>query len=100
MGRQRRASPISDLHVTVVNESVLNKRRIVARLAIAICAVSDSGATNIQSDLVVPEVEVAIHAVFLDGGYVNGPDGEPVFQALEHLRGREVAEVLVRARKP
>ena len=40
-----------------------------------------------------------IHAVFLDGGYVNGPDGEPMFQPLPHLRGRDVADVLVRARK-
>ena len=40
-----------------------------------------------------------IHAVFLDGGYVNGPDGEPMFQPLPHLRGRDVADVLVRAHK-
>ena len=40
-----------------------------------------------------------VHAVFLDGGYVNGLDGEPVFQPLAHLRGRDLADVLVRARK-
>ena len=40
-----------------------------------------------------------IHAVFLDGGYVNDTDGEPVFRPLAHLRGRDVADVLVRARK-
>ena len=33
------------------------------------------------------------------GGYVNGIDGEPVFQTLAHLRGRDVADVRVRARK-
>ena len=37
--------------------------------------------------------------MFLDGGYVNGPSGEPELQALAHLRGRDVADVRVRARK-
>ena len=40
-----------------------------------------------------------IHAMFLDVGYVNGQDGEPMFRPLAHLRGRDVADVLARARK-
>jgi len=39
-----------------------------------------------------------IHAVFLDGGYVER-EGEHTFHALGHLRGSDVAEVLARARR-
>ncbi|HJX64443.1 MAG TPA: hypothetical protein VJ860_10910, partial [Polyangia bacterium] len=35
-----------------------------------------------------------LHVVALDGLYVAGPDGRPVFRALGHLKTDEVAEVV------
>jgi hypothetical protein len=35
-----------------------------------------------------------LHVVALDGLYVAGPDGQPVFRALGHLKTDEVADVV------
>jgi hypothetical protein len=63
------------------------------RLGVSDCI---AGVQRTSSDL---KCNPHIHAVLLDGGYVNGPSGEPELQALAHLRGRDVADVRVRARK-
>ena len=59
------------------------------RLGVSGCI---AGVQRTSSDL---KCNPHLHAVFLDGGYVNGPSGEPELQALAHLRGRDVADVRV-----
>jgi len=60
---------------------------------------AESGAVAVvqrtSSDL---KLNPHLHVVFLDGAYVAGPDGQPVFRALPRLSTTDVADVLQVAR--